>query len=584
MTLRILHVSKEFEPLSSGVARHIQGLANAMRDDRDIELALLAPKVDVADVSCDVRQGGYGRLWSAIGESDVVHVHGARTPFSAVAALLAWLRGVPVVYTPHCYYDAGGPVLRALKRGWDLTVERFLVRSSGVVVLLHEGWLGDLARRGLHPAKVLIVPNCIDDRRGAGQAAGERLEGAPALLSIGRLDPVKRLDDVIAALSASPLARAELHIVGRGEDRARLEALAERSGAAARVHFHGWQDDAASARMMAGCDAMVLASEREGMPTVVLEALLAGVPIACSDIEGCRSITSAVGWDGVFPLGDIPSLSACLDRIARSRVPEAVREAVRAGFTWQRKAPQLAAVYLDLARPRPARGFMKRLANHLSDYDNPRSLGARMRARRIGPLLAMIDEAYARHGRVNLVDVGGTQRYWNIVPQDYLDSRRVSITLINISQGKQVAIHPRFRLVEGDGCDLSAFPDKAFHVAHSNSVIEHVGGPDRIAKFARELERVADDYFLQTPDFWCPLEPHCMTPFFHWLPRRARIWLVRRMGLGHWQRASSRDEAEALVDSARLLSRRELRALLPKARIVRERVLGLPKSLIAVGS
>lgn len=584
MTLRVLHVSKEFEPLSSGVARHIQGLTNAMRADRGIKLALLAPKVEATDTACAVLQGGYGRLWAAIGESDVVHVHGARTPFSAVAALLARLRRVPVVYTPHCYYDAGRPVLRAFKRLWDLTVERFLVRSSGVVVLLHEGWLDDLARRGLHPAKVLIVPNCIDDRRGAGQTTGERLEGAPALLSIGRLDPVKRLDDVIAALAAPALQRAVLHVVGRGEDRARLEALAERSAVAARVRFHGWQDDASTACMMAGCDAMVLASEREGMPTVVLEALLAGVPIACSDIEGCRSITRAVEWDGVFPLGDVPALGACLERVARGHVPDEVREAVRAAFTWQRKAPQLAATYRELARPRPASGFMKRIANHLSNYDNPRSLGARLRARRIGPLLAMIDEAYARHGHVNLVDVGGTQRYWRIVPQDYLDSRRVSITLVNLCQGGQVVSDPRFTLVEGDGCDLSAFPDKAFHVAHSNSVIEHVGGAERVAKFAHELARVADRYFVQTPDFWCPLEPHCMTPFFHWLPRRVRIWLVRRVALGHWPRAASRGEAEALVDSARLLSLREFRGLMPEARIVRERILGLPKSLIAVSS
>ena len=106
--------------------------------------------------------------------------------------------------------------------------------------------------------------------------------------------------------------------------------------------------------MMAGCDAMVLASEREGMPTVVLEALLAGVPIACSDIEGCRSITDAVGWGEVFAVGDIAALSECLSRTARSAVPDTVIEAVKEGFTWQRKAPELAAYYARLVTPRRA--------------------------------------------------------------------------------------------------------------------------------------------------------------------------------------------------------------------------------------
>ncbi|ATR85326.1 MULTISPECIES: glycosyltransferase family 4 protein [Pseudomonas] len=352
--MRVLHVSKEFQPLSSGVARHIQGLVQAMQENTEIELHILAPTIDAGAAPCRVQQGGYRHLWAAVGASDLVHVHGARTPFAASAAFLAWLRGVPVVYTPHCYYDTGTPWRRALKALWDSTIERALVRAAGVVVLLHEGWVADLARRGLHPASVMIVPNCIEGRRQAVSAGVDRLEGAPALLSVGRLDPVKRLDDVIAALATPPLAQAVLHIIGRGEDRARLEALVMQLGLASRVRFHGWQDDAVSEQMMAGCDAMVLASEREGMPTVVLEALLAGVPIACSDIEGCRSITDAVGWGEVFAVGDIAALSECLSRTARSAVPDTVIEAVKEGFTWQRKAPELAAYYARLVTPRRA--------------------------------------------------------------------------------------------------------------------------------------------------------------------------------------------------------------------------------------
>jgi len=93
-----------------------------------------------------------------------------------------------------------------------------------------------------------------------------------------------------------------------------------------------------------------------GMPTVVLEALLAGVPIACSDIEGCRSITDAVGWDVLFPVGNATALGECVARSARSAVPVAVIEAVREGFTWQRKAPELAAFYTGLVSAPRASG------------------------------------------------------------------------------------------------------------------------------------------------------------------------------------------------------------------------------------
>lgn len=349
MSLRVLQVSKEFEPSSSGVARHIQGLVRAMAADGQIALTILAPNIDAADGPWRLLRGGYSRLWSAIGVSDLVHVHGARTPFAAVAGALARIRGVPLVYTPHCYYDTGSWWLRQLKKIWDLTVERALVRSAGAVVLLHEGWVPDLAARGLHPAKVLIVPNCIDDRCDIRPSVSPALEGAPALLSVGRLDPVKRLDDVIAALAVPTLAHAVLHIVGRGPDQQRLTALVAQRGLSARVRFHGWQDDDATARMMAGCAVMVLASEREGMPTVVLEALLAGVPIACSDIEGCRAIVNAVGWDAVFPVGDPVALGECVARTAGRKVPNTVVQAVRSRFTWQRTAARLAETYIGLA-------------------------------------------------------------------------------------------------------------------------------------------------------------------------------------------------------------------------------------------
>lgn len=581
MTIRVLHVSKEFEPLSSGVARHIQGLATAIQTDDTVRITILAPRVDVAGGGLNVRQGGYRSLWSALADHDLVHVHGARTPIAAFAALLAVIRGRPLVYTPHCYYDTGSRWRRLFKRLWDNTVERLMVRAAKAVVLLHKGWETDLARRGLQPSRTLIIPNCIDDHRQPAVASPEPLEGAPALLSIGRLDPVKRLDDVIAALKMPPLTQAVLHIVGQGSDRSRLQALTAQWGLSSRVRFHGWQDDAVTQQMMAGCKAMVLASEREGMPTVILEALLAGVPIVCSDIEGCRAITDAVGWNDVFALGDIPALAACAAQSAQRTVPATVIEAVRHGFTWQRKAAELVTFYNQTVPQQRPTGWMKRLALHLTNYDNPRALGTRLRTRRVGPLRDMIEQAYARHGHVKVLDVGGTQRYWKILPATYLASRRVSITLLNTSPPSQLP-QPPFSSVHADGCDLSQFENSAFHIVHSNSVIEHVGSPERVERFARELVRVAERYFIQTPDFWCPLEPHCITPFFHWLPRRLKVWLVRHATLGHWPQAKNRQQAEFMVDSARLLTRQQMQILFPAARIIRERILGLPKSLIAV--
>jgi hypothetical protein len=102
--------------------------------------------------------------------------------------------------------------------------------------------------------------------------------------------------------------------------------------------------------------------------------------------------------------------------------------------------------------------------------------------------------------------------------------------------------------------------------------------------FAGEITRVSPRYFVQTPNFWFPVEPHFMVPFFHWLPLRARASLIRSFSLGHWDRNLPAAAAAEAVRGIRLLSRRELRELFQTASIQTEQFAGLPKSLIAVGT
>lgn len=224
----------------------------------------------------------------------------------------------------------------------------------------------------------------------------------------------------------------------------------------------------------------------------------------------------------------------------------------------------------------------RKLANRLSNYRDPKSFAARLRARRLAPLLAMIEDVFRQHGFVNVVDIGGTEAYWNIVPGEYLDRHKVSITLVNLPGVETSADHGRFRFVAADGCDLAGMGDGSFHIAHSNSVVEHVGDWDHMRQFAQEVRRVAPKYFVQTPDYRFPIEPHCMTPLFHWLPKRVRVWMVLHFQLGHWSKAATVDEAVQTVDSARLLTKAKFRALFDDAQILTERLFLLPKSLIAV--
>lgn len=131
---------------------------------------------------------------------------------------------------------------------------------------------------------------------------------------------------------------------------------------------------------------------------------------------------------------------------------------------------------------------------------------------------------------------------------------------------------PNVTVRQADGTQLP-FNDREFDVAFSNSVIEHVP-PDGQARFASEVSRVAERYFVQTPNRYFPIEPHYQLPLFQFLPKRVRQALNRRFTLG-WQPKGQWEEIT-------LLTARDLRRLFPDAEIRRERFLGLTKSLIAV--
>lgn len=224
----------------------------------------------------------------------------------------------------------------------------------------------------------------------------------------------------------------------------------------------------------------------------------------------------------------------------------------------------------------------KVLAKGIQDYDNEQSLGSQFRAKRIAPLLRMIESVSQEYGHVNIIDIGGTENYWKIVPQAYLEKHHVRITITNLPDKKLPEDHGPFCFVHANGCNLENFADNSFHIAHSNSVIEHVGDWQDMVQFTAELKRIAQKYFVQTPNFWFPIEPHCMTPFFHWLPRPIRIKLVMNFALGNWGKAASIHEAVRTVERIRLLDKTMFQELFNDANIKTEWFFLMPKSFIAV--
>jgi phosphatidylinositol alpha-1,6-mannosyltransferase len=191
------------------------------------------------------------------------------------------------------------------------------------------------------PHRVRVLPNTVDSRYGPRPrrddlVARYGLEGRRVILTVGRLSAAERYkghDRVIAAL-AGVLRRipdAAYLVVGLGDDRPRLEQLAQEAGVADRVVFAGQVPDAEIADHFALAHVFAMPSSGEGFGIVYLEAAAAGLPAIGGNRDGSVDAL-ADGRVGrlVDPLAVIEIEAAVVDALAgRLPAPHAIAEEVR---------------------------------------------------------------------------------------------------------------------------------------------------------------------------------------------------------------------------------------------------------------
>jgi hypothetical protein len=201
------------------------------------------------------------------------------------------------------------------------------------------------------------------------------------------------------------------------------------------------------------------------------------------------------------------------------------------------------------------------------------------RARRLQDFVMLVDQVLTTKPECRVLDVGGNASYWRDL-EPVWRGRNLHVTLVN--QVQEPDPGPPFEAVQGDARDLGRWDKDAFDVVHSNSVLEHVGRWRDIKATVAEIRRLAPRYFVQTPYYWFPLEPHFRVPFFNWLPEPWRLSIVMARGCGAFPRAQTVDDAVRFIEDSNLLDMKRFRVLFPDAEIRRERVWGLTKSLIAI--
>lgn len=203
----------------------------------------------------------------------------------------------------------------------------------------------------------------------------------------------------------------------------------------------------------------------------------------------------------------------------------------------------------------------------------------RFRRRRLQVFLDHLQATCGHLDRIRLLDVGGSRVYWEAT-RDLWGRFPLEITIINLG-APSIDDAPYF-MRPGNACAMPEYADGAFDMIHSNSVIEHVGGWENMMAMANEIRRVAPHYYLQTPNFGFPFEPHFRTPFFHWYPEQVRARMLMSKRRGFHRPVETLDLAMRAVQSTYLLNRAQLSQLFPEARIEMERFMGFNKSLMAI--
>lgn len=168
-------------------------------------------------------------------------------------------------------------------------------------------------------------------------------------LAVGRLASQKNFPLLLEAFALLAGRGDQLVIAGEGPARDALQAQANRLGLADRIHMPGHVQDTPA--LYRAADVLVLSSDFEGVPAVVIEALAAGLPIATTDC--CASM----GWlldDGRFgclaPKGDAAGLARAMAAAAQINPPRQDMRRFASGFTIDRASADYLAQLGQLAR------------------------------------------------------------------------------------------------------------------------------------------------------------------------------------------------------------------------------------------
>lgn len=283
----------------------------------------------------------------------IAHSHGYKADFYTVLA--ARRARVAAVTTVHGWTSENVKV-RLYER-----LQAFSWRFFDRVIAVSRSYLELAQAAGVPANKLELIYNGIKPKAagGANRRSALRTElGIPVdalvVAIIGRLGPEKGHRAFLQAAATIAGVRADTHflIVGEGAEHAALQAYVAERGLDARVAFAGHRDDVDA--LYDAIDVVAIASLREGLPNVLLEAMLNGVPVVAMGVGGIPEVIPSAEYGVVVPPGDVVrftrELTALLaDPARRQRIGAKAQQRIADEFLFSRRTEKMKALYVRTA-------------------------------------------------------------------------------------------------------------------------------------------------------------------------------------------------------------------------------------------
>jgi glycosyltransferase involved in cell wall biosynthesis len=289
------------------------------------------------------------RLLAEGAEFDLIDAH-YLYPDGVAAAAVARRLGRPLVLSArgsdvNVIGQMPGPRARILQA---------IAQSAGVIAV-SSALRSALIGMGVPAERITVLRNGVDtelfqpvDRAEARRELGLPTDGR-IVASVGNLVPGKRNDLALEAVAA--IDGLNIVFVGRGSERARLERLARERSVRERVWFFDEMPQTRLRLVYSAADVLVLASEREGWPNVLLESAACGTPVVAFNIGGVPEILTDPAA-GIIVRGEhAPARLADAIRACIAQPPR--RDDVRAAavrFSWEPILETQTALYQRVAR------------------------------------------------------------------------------------------------------------------------------------------------------------------------------------------------------------------------------------------